>query len=266
MPGALIVDGGVATIGAGPVLTTVTAGSSSTFTIRNAAFTAGIVLTDLWHQASHAGQIRVTSPNLVPVTNGIRIQVPTGLADFLMPGPPWQPLIPQDILTVSSNGTAADVNLACIQTYYDDLPGGNMTLRMPGDVLAAAEYIFGWPVAATSSGTAGNQNTTVITTTVDSSSANAWYAVLGYQVDSAIGAVGISGVDTSNLFIGGPGDTAGRRTRNYFADLSMRLGKPCVPLFNAANKGNTNLVLIDHGTSTSVNATLLVAQLPPNYM
>lgn len=262
---ALIVDAGVATVGAGPVLTAVAAGSGSTFTVRNSTFTAGIYLVDMWRESAHKGEAQITSPKLVPVSNGIRYQTPTGLADFLMPGPPFQSLTPQDQLTVNDNGTAADVDLIAIQSYYEDLPGVNMTLKNPGDIEGVTDFILGWPVAATSSGTAGNQNTTVITTTVDSSTANVWYALLGYTVDVAVGCVGISGVDTSATFIGGPGDVTPSFTRRYFAALSERSGMPCIPLFNAANKANTNVVLIDRAASTAVNITLVLAQLNANY-
>lgn len=265
MGGALIVDGGVATVGAGPVLTAVAAGSGSTFTIRNAALGSQINLVDLWRHSAHKGYIQVTSPNLVPVSNGIRIQTPTGLADFLLPGPPFQGLIPQDTLTVQDDGTAADVDAVIMQTYYANLPGSDMQLKMPGDFAGSVDFVFGWPVGAETSATAGDQSSTVITTTVDSSSANAWYAVLGYVVDVAVAAVGLSGVDTSALFVGGPGDTDPRFTRNYFQELSMRMGVPCVPLFNAANKANTNIVTIDYQESTDVNVTLILAQLASTY-
>lgn len=262
---ALIVDGGVATVAAGPVLTAVTAGSGSTFTVRNSSFTAGISLLDMWRQSGHKGEAQITSPKLVPVSNGIRVQTPTGLADFLLPGPPFQKLTPQDQLTVNDNGTAADVDMIAIQSYYEDLPGVAMTLKMPGDIAAATDFVFGWPVAITTSGTAGNQNSTVVTTTVDSSTANVWYAMLGYTVDVAVGAVGLSGVDTSASFIGGPGDVLPRFTRTYFADLSMRTGMPCIPLWNAANKGNTNIVAINNAASLAVNVTMILAQLNQSY-
>ena len=262
---ALIVDAGVATVATGPVLTPVVAGAGSSFTVRNANFNNPIWLVDTWRQSSHLGRVQITSPKLVPVSNGIRIQTPTGLADFLMPGPPYQQLVPQDNLTIQDDGTAADVDLVAIQTYYQDLPGVEMTLKMPGDIAGATQSLLGWPVAVTNSGTAGAQQSTVITTTVDSSVANNWYAVLGYQTDIAVGAVGIAGVDTSQTFIGGPGDINGYRTRNYFADLSMKLGQPCIPLFNSANKGNTNVVTVDHAASGTPNITLMLAQLNANY-
>lgn len=262
---ALIVDAGVATVAAGPTLTAVTAGAGSTFTVRNSRFESPIHLVDMWRASAHKGEAQITSPKIVPVSNGIRLQTPTGLADFLLQGPPLQVLTPQDILTVNDNGTAADVDMIAIQSYYDDVPGIAMTLKSPGDIAGVTDFVFGWPVSCTSSATAGAQNSTVITTTVDSSTANLWYAVLGYLVDGTIGCVGISGVDTSATFIGGPGDTTPNFTRNYFVDLSNRIGKPCIPLFNAANKANTNIVLVDRSASTAVFVTLILAQLHANY-
>ena len=263
--GALIVDAGAVAVAAGPVLTPVPAGAGSTFTIRNAALNSQVSLIDLWTKGAAVGRIQVSSPNLVPVANGIRIQTPTGLADFLLGGPPFQSLIPQDNISVQVDGTAADVYAACMQSYYAQLPGGQMTLHMPGDILGQTEFVFGWPVAAAAAATAGAQGATAITTTVDSSTANRWYGVLGYVVDTTVAAVGIAGVDTSQLFIGGPGDTASNHTRNYFADLSMRSGLPCIPMFNAANKGSTNVVVVDNAANTAVNVTLILAQMQLGY-
>lgn len=265
MPRALIVDAGAVAIGAGPVLTDVPAGAGSSFTVRNANLSSAVKLLDVWSKGAAVGRVEITSPNLVPVSNGIRIQTPTGLADFLMPGPPFQELVPQDNLTVQVDGTAADVYAACLQSWYDDLPGGSPVLKMPGDILGATEFVFGWPVAGAAGGTVGDQGDAVITTTVDSSTANRWYAVLGYVCDVSVAAVGIKGVDTSQLYVAGPGDTNPHRTRSYFADLSMRSGYPCVPLFNAANKGNTNVTVVDNAASTAVNVTLMLAQLNAGY-
>ena len=261
MASALITDCGAVAVAAGPTLTTVAAGAGSTFTVRNAPVGSSVKLLDAWFKGAHAGQLRITSPNLVPVSNGIRIQTPTGLASFLLPVDQAQPLIPQDALTVSVNGTAADVNGAAIQTYYDNLGPNGMNLKSPGDIGGQYDFVFGWPVAAAASATAGNQASTVITTTVDSSDANKWYAVLGYQVDVNVLAVGLAGVDTSQLFIGGPGDNQGFHVNRYFERLSDLTGKPCIPVWNAANKANTNVVVVDNAASTAVNVTLIVAQM-----
>lgn len=262
---ALIVDAGAVAIGTGPVLTAVPAGIGSSFTIRNSSLTNLVQLVDVWTKGAAVGRLQITSPKLVPVSNGIRIQTPTGLADFLLGGPPFQPLTPQDVLSVSVDGTAADVYAAALQSYYSDLPGVSMTLKSPGDISGSTDFVFGWPVASAANATVGGQQNTVITTTVDSSTANRWYAVLGYVCDVSVAAVGLSGVDTSASFIGGPGDTNPNFTRNYFQDLSVRSGMPCIPLFNAANKANTNIVVVDNVASTAVNVTLVLAELSATY-
>lgn len=262
---ALVTDCGAVAIGAGPVLTAVPAGAGSTFVVRNAPLSSSVYLIDMWEKSAAVGQARVASPNLVPVSNGIRIQVPTGLADFLLPRSQQQTLVPQDILTVSALGTAANVNGIALQTYYQNLGPNGMNLFNPGDINGNYEFIFGWPVAAAASATTGAQGLTNITTTVDSSDANKYYAVLGYQTDTAVLAVGISGIDTSQLFCGGPGDTAGYRTNGYFQDLSLEIGMPCIPVWNAANKGNTNIVVVDNAASTAANVTLILAQMNPTW-
>jgi hypothetical protein len=262
---ALICDSGAVKMESSAVLSPVAAGQGSTFTVRNGALTSSVQLVDVWRKAAAAGEVRITSPNLVPVSHGIDIKAPTGLADMLLGGPPFQALIPQDTLTVEDLGGDSDIDLVTLQSYYEELPGASMVLKNPGDISGPTEFVFGWPVAVDASATEGNQGSALITTTVDSSSANRWYAVLGYHVDKEIGTVGISGVDTSQLLIGGPGDIAGVRTRNYFADLSVRLGQPCIPLFNAANKGSTSVIAIDNAASTAVNVTLVLAQLISTY-
>ena len=265
MSGALITDAGVCTVAAGPTLTTVAAGSGQTFTVRNAALNTKVLLSDLWRSGAHVGRVQVSSPNLVPVTNGIRIQTPALLADFLMPEGVYQELIPQDALLVQDIGTAADVDLVAVQSYYASLPGGQMTLKSPGDIYGQADFVFGWPVAVTSSATAGNPGTALVTATVDSSTANTWYALLGIETDVTIGVLGIQGVDTSQLICGLPGDTNPRRTRSYFADKSVEMGLPCIPCWNSANKGSTSIVAVDRAAATAVNATMILAQMPGNW-
>lgn len=262
---ALVTDVGVATIGAGPVITAATAGVGSSFTVRNFPFTSKASLIDAWFQAPHAGMIRVRSPKFADNVQGIRVNS-NGVINggLLVPEAP-QFLIPQDTLAVELNGTAADVNLAALQSYYDDLSGASPTLKMPGDIQGAMEYLDTWVVAVTTSATAGTILSTPITTTYDVSQANQYYAVLGYVVDAAVGAVGLTGADMSNLNVMGPGTTLTHLTSKYFFDLSLRTGKPCVPVFNTANKGNTAIVTANQAASLAVNVTLIVAIMPEGW-
>lgn len=260
---ALVTDVGVATIATGPTITAATAGLGSTFTVRNFPLTSTAELTDMWYKGAASGMIRVRSPKFTDNVQGIRANVAAGIQGWLLDPDAGQELTAQDTLTVELNGTAAAVDFAAIQTYYDNLSGAQPTLKMPADIYGSMLYESTWVTAVTSSATAGNINSTVITTTYDVSRANSWYAVLGYITDTAIGAVGITGADLSNLNIMGPGDTVPFRTRRYFTELSTKLGKPCIPCFNSANKGNTNIVVADNAASTTANVTLLVAVMPP---
>lgn len=262
---ALVTDAGVATIATGPVITAATAGVGSTFTVRNFPFTAKANLIDYWFQADHAGMIRVRSPKFADNVQGIRVNADGVIHGGLLTPPTSQFLVPQDALTVELNGTAADVNLAVLQSYYTDLTGASPILKMPGDISGSFEWLDTWVVAVTTSGTAGTILSTAITTTYDVSQANRWYAVLGYVVDAEVGAVGITGADLSNLNIMGPGHTNEMWTRNYFADLSMAIGQPCIPCFNTANKGNTGVVTVNDDASLGLNVTLIVAIMPASW-
>jgi hypothetical protein len=259
---ALVTDVGVATIGAGPVITAATAGVGSTFTVRNFSLTSTAELVDMWFQAPHAGMIRVRSPKFADNVQGIRFNTNGVINGGLMDPAAGQPLTAQDTLVVELNGTAADVNFAAIQTYYDDLTGAQPTLKMPADIFGSMQYADTWVVAVITSGTAGTIASTAITTTYDVSLANTYYAVLGYYVDAAVGAVGVTGADLSNLNIMGPGDITGKSNSRYFVERSLQLGKPCIPVFNSANKGNTSVVTANEAASLAVNVTLVVAIMP----
>ena len=263
---ALIVDAATVETTAASTLYAATAGSGSTLTVRNAALTSQVLLTDVWRRAvTTAGQVQITSPKIVPISHGIQFNLPAGTAGYNMPGPPYQVLTPQDNLTMQLSGGATEKVVGLLQSYYSELPGIEMTLKNLSEIEPQTEFVFGWEVDITTSATVGAQNETVVTTTYDGSTANAWYALLGYAVSAPIAAVGIKGIDTSATFIGGPAEATGRNTSRYFADLSMRSGKPCIPMWNAANKGNTFVVGVDAAASTATKVTLILAQMQGSF-
>jgi hypothetical protein len=263
MGAALVVDVGSATNpGAGGAACAFTA--PSTNVVRNSALTSPVQLVGMWRNGVTKGLAKVTSPKIVPVANGIFLQGAAGSTGRILTDPPYQVLTPQDILTVTVGGGAAESDQVALQSYYSNLPGVSMTLKSPGDIVGNTAFTFSWPVAAVG-GAIGAQGNTVITTTVDSSTANAWYAVLGYTVDALVTAVGITGVDTSQTFCGGPGLLDFYKTSRFFIDMSNQTGLPCIPLFNAANKANTNITVVDVAAATAVNVSLILAELNAGY-
>lgn len=258
---AIVTDvGSAVNPGAGPTACVFTA--PNTNVVRNAPFNTDINLIGFWRNGVTKGLAQLVSPKIVPTARGIFYVAGAGCTGQLLRDPPYQGLTPQDVLVASLGGGAAESDQLAIQSYYASLPGVAQTLKSPGDVLGAAQFTFAWPVAAAAPAGIGGQGNTLITTTVDQSTANAWYGVLGYTVDALVTAVGITGIDTSNTFIGGPGLLDAFKTHNYFADLSIASGMPCIPMFNAANKGNTNVTVVDVAAGTTVNVTLVLAEMP----
>lgn len=257
--GQLLVCDAGAVANPGAVITAVPAGAGSTFTVRGTGPTSKQSLVGLARGGATKGIVRVRSPYMSDNVQGIRYAAAAGIQDDLLSLIGAQGLQPQDTLTVEVTGGAAEDDGALLSTYYDDLPGASPKLKMPGDISGSADYVTTWQVGAAASATIGAWANTILTTTYDESKANRWYAVLGYVVDTPVLGIALNGADTSNFNIGGPGVTEPFRTKAYFADLSMALGKPCIPVFNSANKGNTNVAVVDVAASTAVNVTLVVA-------
>ena len=263
--GALLVCDAGAVTNPGAVITAVPAGAGSTFTVRGTSASTSQALVGLARGGATKGLVRVRSPYLSDNVQGIRYAAAAGIQDDLLSLIGTQNLIPQDTLTVEVTGGAAEFDGALLTTYYDDLSGASPKLKMPGDIAGAAQYLTTWEVASAAPATEGAWGNTIITTLYDESQANRWYAIMGYVVDVPVLGVALNGADTSNFNIGGPGVTEPYRTKAYFADLSMALGKPCIPVFNSANKGNTNVAVVDVAASTAVNVTLVVAVMPQSW-
>ena len=264
MGAALICDvGDVHNAGAALTAATFTAPSSNV--VRNTAFGADIELVGMWRNGVTKGQARITSPKIVPVGTGINYYAPAGCTGDLFRLGPNQGLTPQDILTCSLTGGAAEDDQIALQSYYASLPGVSMSLKSPGDINSSSDFTFAWPVAAAAGAAIGQQGNTLITTTVDSSTGNTWYALLGYTVDAIVTAVGITGVDTSQSFVGGPGLLDVYKTEGDFWDKSVANGLPMIPCFNSANKASTYVTVVDVVASTAVNVTLILAQMNPGW-
>ena len=263
--GALLVCDAGAVSDPGAVITAVPAGAGSSFTVRGVGQTSTQQLVGLARGGATKGIVRVRSPYLSDNVQGIRYAVAAGIQDDLLSLVGAQNLQPQDTLTVEVTGGAAEYDGALLSTYYSDLSGASPKLHMPGDISGSSEYITTWQVSAAASATPGAWANSLITSLYDESQANRWYAIMGYVVDTPVLGVAINGADTSNFNVGGPGVTEPFRTKAYFADLSLALGKPCVPCVNTANKGNTNVAVVDVVASTAVNVTLVVAVMPAGW-
>ncbi len=250
--------------GAGGAAATVTA-SGDPLSVRNFVDgTAAAYLELITRMGTTAGFAQVQSPLFHDNVQGIRITPGESPSVYGIPGLAAEQLHPQDTLAVSVAGGAAETDIVILHNYYTDLPGAAARLHSWGDIAGNIAHVKPIRVAVTTSATIGAWADTVITTTENLLKANTDYAVLGYSTNTALGAIGIKGPDTSNLRATGPGATSEFATSNYFAYLSQSRGLPFIPVFNAANANATFVSSCAATASVAAVVELIVAQLSSN--
>lgn len=245
-----------------------TANSGQSFAVRQANGVPAASMLAPWVEGKAAGYLQIKSPRMHDTTIGTTFAFQADSANFS--GIPLEdddydePVYSTDILTVqattAASQTASTSYAAGIPFYYPDLPGVSANLMSWSQLQGLAnvgskvgDHYVSW-VSATTAATAGQIGTTVaINSTNDQFKANHSYALLGYLPQAQVCSVLVQGVDTGNLYVGGPGTLDVRSTRNYFVRLSIAQGLPLIPVIQANNKGTTFVAVQDViTTSTAV--------------
>lgn len=211
-----------------------------------------------------AGYAQIRSPLLHDNVQGIRITPGESPSLFSLPGQASQTLQPQDQFTVTLSGGGSEIDIALLYIYYTNLPGAAARLVSRGDIEGNILYTKPLQVAVTTSATVGVWVDTVITTTEDLLHANKDYAVLGYMSNTALGAIGIKGIDTGNLRVCGPGSTQEFPTTQFFSWMSTVTGRPHIPVFNSANKNGTYVSTCAATASVAAVVELILVELDNN--
>lgn len=216
-----------------------------------------------------SGFCRITSPLLHDNVVGITKRAPVNVdAKAYLSLPIAQPLTPQDTLTMFATGSAVagDVELAALQIYYEDLAGIDANLISPEDLRKRAVELFvpRISVAPTASGWSGN---TPITALDDQLKANDEYAWVGCglsQISASTLAVGLTSPDWGNVRIGCPiSVTDYIQCESYFIHLSMKHEIPLIPVFNASQKDNVVMNILNNEVLTTLLAHLNLVRLRP---
>lgn len=249
--------------GAGPTAGTATA-SGDSLSVRSFAPQDTAVLDNIIRMGTTAGFVQVRSPLFHDNVRGIRITPAESPSVFSLPGEAMQKLQPQDTLTVELSGGAAETDIAVLQVYYTNLPGASARLHQWGDIANNIKSIKPISVAVTTSGTVGAWNDALLTTTENLLHANTDYAVLGYMSNAALGAVGLKGIDTSNLRVCGPGSTQEYPTSAFFVRMAQQTGRPYIPVFNSANANGTFVSTCAATASVAATVELICAELTSN--
>lgn len=248
----------------GATLTAVTTGTGDSLAVRSFPASSQAFIEGIWAQAATAGAVRVRSPRLHDNVQGIRFRTVAGVTRNFMADVEQQPLYPQDVLILEQSGGGAEVDACALWLYYNDLPGTDARLAHWSAVKPRIRNILTQEVAVTGPATAGDWSAgNALNATFDLLKANVDYAVLGYQSDTAVLAVGFRGPDTGNLRIGGPGTSESIETRDWFVSASTEGDLAYIPIVNAANKGATLVSVAGTATGGTINVDLVLAELAP---
>ena len=206
----------------GGTLTALTAGTGQSFAVKNFAAGSAAYLEGIIRSGAEAGEIRYRSPMMHDLSQGSHFAVATGKSDNLMRCELCQPLRSGDIPTFEVSGAAALSDVGVVQYYYQDLPGAAARLYNLADISPLVLHVLGYKVAAAASATIGSWGDVLVNVTYDVLMGDHDYAVLGYETDTAVGAVAIYGPDTANMRVGGPGLVGPVSTRDYFVRQSAQ--------------------------------------------
>jgi hypothetical protein len=248
-----------------------TAGANATFTVRSFVDGSNCYLEDVWASDDDSiFQLSIKSPRMHDQVKGLLL-AGTNLStsneqvftpQSLLPGRHMQRLYSTDVLTVTANGTAADVFNAAFNVRYENLGGISARLVTYEQIQPLIVNTLGILTAPVPSGTAGAWGAGYVFNSGDNRlKADTDYAILGYTCTRTVTAVSIVGTDTGNLFIGGPGGYSSDITGDFFEQSSRKYGRAAIPVLNSNNAGSTTVQIADILTSGTPNVTWILAQL-----
>lgn len=218
-------------------------------------------LSQVYANGATTDYVRVRSPRMHDANQGLRLRVSASLLEQLLPWEVSEVLYPSDTPTVEIDASGAGSGGVLLQYDFDDLPGVQPRLAGLADIQGRVAHISGVEVDVTSGAIGAWGASAAINSSFDNFEAGADYALLGYEASAACLGIALTGKDTGNLKIGGPGDANASRTSDYFVRMSEKTGRSCIPIIAANNKGSTVLQNVDSAAATAVKVTLLLAQL-----
>ncbi len=208
-----------------------------------------------WGDVTAPSTLRVRSPNFHDDVNGISLLAPTKTPTSLMDGYSKQLLQKNDLLTVEINdpGSGGPDGITMLH-FYEDLPGADASLfRWMEIENRIVELMTCHVTVTTGAGTAGAYEGAVgMTAAQNLFKSEGLYALLGYTSEVNLQTVGVTGTDTSNRRVGGPGASPDvMDTREWFVKESNESGYPCIPVFRTQNLQSTVVDVIDPEANAS---------------
>jgi hypothetical protein len=267
MPRALEVVAGFATNPAAN-FTVLTPSTGTSFTVRNTDPAKAVWLLNSWAFNASAGELRIRSTKLHDFQQGIRNRVTAAFTSPLFPGHTnaafAQRLYAQDALTVELTGGGAELDCAALMILYEDLQGASGRFIDQAFLKKNGLNAVTVEVTVTAVATGNFGGAVAVNSTNDNLIANTDYAILGGMTDTRGTAVGITGIDFSNLRIGFPAEPTLRdETNNWFEQLTIAFNTPLIPVFSSANKAATTIDVQTNGSGGTYIINLNCVQLVP---
>lgn len=246
---------------AGAGTNVVTPAPGDSFTVASFPLTAKAYLEKVAAAGTTVDFLRIRSPRLHDANQGLRIRVGATARRDLLPSGLQEQLYPSDTPVVEIDNNAAGSNVILVSYCWDDLPGVQPLLDTWENIKPRIVHTMGCEVTVTSGAIGAWGASAALNSTFDNFEAGANYALLGYTVGTACAGIAVTGKDTGNLKIGGPGSTDLIETRSYFVDWDLRTPQPRIPIIQANNRGSTVVQNVDFAAATVSPVTLFLAQL-----
>jgi hypothetical protein len=232
------------------VFAAATPAGSDLFAVNDYQQGSSAYLINAWADIDQAGSLRMRSPNFHDDVNGVELVTAATTPIPLMDGYSKQLLQSNDTITyeLADGGGGAPSGFTALH-YYENLPGADAQLFRWTEIQNMIAELMTCRVAigAVGGATAGNYRGQVAMTALQNLfKANGYYALLGYVSNVQYQSVGVTGTDTSNRRVGGPGTSPGvYDTREWFVKESNESGYPCIPVFKTQNLQSTVVDVVD---------------------
>ena len=250
-----------------------TAHSAQSFAVRASDGVPSARVLSPWAQFAKAGFLQVKSPRLHDTTIADTMLVQIDTSPFCQK-PLWdldqdEPGYSTDVLTVqlttlANDASPSDYSVA-LPIYYPSISGIDQSM-ITNAMLASysdpnskvGDHYISW-VTPESAATAGDLGTGVAINSInDQFYADGAYALQGYLCNDSLATVAITGTDTGNLWVGGPGSQDGDLTRGWFESLAAKLQLPLIPVIKANNRNNTYVAIATESDTTTAHTVGLI--------
>jgi hypothetical protein len=204
---------------------------------------------------------------------GLRFNIPSLIpggaaavaSHYVMRPPTNVQVFPGDSLTMKVTAQSGDDVLVSWLTRYNMLPGVSGQFATWQQVQPLRETTIAVRCAPVANATEGAYGAARAINADDPRwTGGKYYAICGWTVQTVCTTIAFSGQAWGNNKIGGPSGALTLDTTNYFVNLNLETGVPCIPVFNGYDAGNVFLYAADGETATSPKVDVWAYQLSRN--